>query len=68
MLWAPGHNLMCSTLGGTVKVFDGRTGQLKRTLEGHLSDIYDMVYSKSRGLLLTTSDDNTAKVYTGFLE
>lgn len=67
MLWAPGHNLMCSTLGGNVKVFDGRTGQLKRTLEGHTSEIYDLVYDKKRSLLLTTSEDKTAKVFTSFL-
>lgn len=67
MLWAPGHNLMCSTLSGNVKVFDGRTGQLKQTLQGHRSDIYDMTYNKSKALLLTTSDDNTAKLFTSFL-
>lgn len=67
MLWAPGHNLLCATLSGTVKVFDGRTGALKQTLLGHRSDIYDMHYNKSKAQLLTTSDDNTAKLYTSFL-
>lgn len=67
MLWAPGHNLLCSTLSGNVKVFDGRTGQLKRTLEGHTSEIYDISYDKNKSLLLTTSEDNTAKLFTSFL-
>lgn len=63
MLWTPGQTLVCSTLSGIVKLFDGRTGALKQTLEGHRSDIFDMVYCKSKQLLLTTSDDGTAKIY-----
>lgn len=68
MLWAPGQNLVCATLSGAVKVFDGRTGALKRTLEGHRSDIYDMCYSKEKQLLMTVSDDGTAKLYGAVLE
>lgn len=29
MIWAPGHNLICGTLEGSVKGFDGLTGQQK---------------------------------------
>lgn len=68
MLWAPGQNLVCATLAGAVKVFDGRTGALKRTLEGHRSDIYDMCYSKAKQLLMTVSDDGTAKLYAEVLQ
>lgn len=88
MIWAPGHNLICSTLSGTVKVFDGRSGQQKvldkdilfetfklnvgflfpqTILSGHTSEIYEMSYNKSKSLLLTTSDDNTAKLFTSFI-
>lgn len=64
MLWAPGHNLICTTLAGDVKVFDGRSGQQKAILKGHTSEIYDLSYSKTRSLILTTSDDKTAKIFT----
>lgn len=33
MLWAAGHNLVCSTLDGCVKCFDGLTGRQKVRME-----------------------------------
>ncbi len=32
LLWAPNHTLLCGTLDGSIRAFDGRSGQLKVTL------------------------------------
>lgn len=29
LFWAPNHTLLCGTLDGAIRAFDGRSGQLK---------------------------------------
>lgn len=40
------------------------TFHLQYKLEGHTAEIYDIAFKESKNLLLTTSDDQTAKLYT----
>ncbi|GAB0086361.1 angio-associated migratory cell protein [Sergentomyia squamirostris] len=63
LLWANNMNLLTSRLDGSVKIFDGRCGQLKSTLLGHRREIYDMHLDKTGQFLLTVSEDGTAKIF-----
>ncbi|XP_055705649.1 angio-associated migratory cell protein isoform X2 [Phlebotomus papatasi] len=63
VLWTRDLTLLAATLDGSVKVFEGRTGQLKSTLLGHRREIYDIQMHKNGELLLTTSEDGTAKIF-----
>lgn len=59
--WLPNFTLIVGTLDGTIKGFDGRTGQMKFTLQGHLAEIYDLKYHKESNLILSTSEDKTVQ-------
>lgn len=67
IMWMPEQTLLCSHLSGAIKGFDGRSGQQKFVLLGHEAEVYTMRYVESKKLLLTTSEDNTAKLFTSFL-
>lgn len=51
-------------LDGTVKIFDGRTGSLQSQLLGHKDNIMDLSLSLDGSLLLTASEDKTARVFS----
>lgn len=61
--WLPEMTLVVGTLDGTIKLFDGRSGQSKLYLHGHVAEIYDLQYSKESNIILTTSEDKTAKIF-----
>lgn len=48
---------------GTAFVFDYQTFKLKGKLEGHETRIFDMIFSKQTGDLITTSHDHTTKIW-----
>ncbi|XP_055529219.1 angio-associated migratory cell protein [Wyeomyia smithii] len=63
LLWGKDCTLIGGTLGGYIKVWDLRSGALKYDLLGHRMDILDIFYDKQRNLLLSTSEDRSAKIF-----
>ncbi|XP_065073453.1 angio-associated migratory cell protein [Ochlerotatus camptorhynchus] len=63
LLWGKDCSLIAGTLGGVIKVWDLRSGSLKYELLGHRNDIQDIAYDKQKNVLLTTSEDSTAKIF-----
>ncbi|KAI8037842.1 angio-associated migratory cell protein [Drosophila gunungcola] len=61
--WLSDHTILAATSQGNLNAFDARTGSLKFTLTGHFYHIYEFVYKAHENLLLTVSEDNTAKIF-----
>ncbi|XP_017040341.1 angio-associated migratory cell protein [Drosophila ficusphila] len=61
--WLNDNTILAATSQGNLNAFDARTGSLKFTLTGHFYHIYEFVYRPQENLLLTVSEDNTAKVF-----
>ncbi|CAG9809908.1 unnamed protein product [Chironomus riparius] len=64
MIWGREQTIMAGTLGGAVKAWNVRNGELKFKLLGHANNIHDICYHEKKNLLLTVSEDKTAKIYT----
>ncbi|XP_055870079.1 angio-associated migratory cell protein-like [Biomphalaria glabrata] len=52
-----------SCLDGNIRQFDSRNGEMVRTWQGHRAAILDFDLSRDESLLVTASDDSTAKVF-----
>lgn len=63
MKWASEARLVIGDILGNVHVFDARAGCYEGTLTGHFADILSISISPDKRLLLTTSDDATAKIF-----
>lgn len=50
-------------MDGAIRVFDARNGSCVRTLTGHTDIALDVAISKVGDIVLSASDDKTAKVY-----
>ncbi|XP_016994762.1 angio-associated migratory cell protein [Drosophila takahashii] len=61
--WLNENTILAATSQGNLNAFDARTGSLKFTLTGHFYHIYEFVYKAQENLLLTVSEDNTAKIF-----
>ncbi|KAH8300528.1 hypothetical protein KR018_011835 [Drosophila ironensis] len=61
--WLNDNTILSATSQGNLNAFDARSGMLKFTLTGHFYHIYEFAYKPQDNLLLTVSEDNTAKVY-----
>ncbi|XP_064545005.1 angio-associated migratory cell protein [Drosophila montana] len=61
--WLNDHTLLTATAQGNLHAFDARTGDLKFTLTGHFYHIYEFAYKCQENLLLTVSEDTTAKIF-----
>ncbi|XP_034484261.1 angio-associated migratory cell protein [Drosophila innubila] len=61
--WLNDYTLLAATVRGNLNAFDARSGALKFTLTGHHYHIYEFVYKPQENLLLTVSEDNTAKIF-----
>lgn len=61
--WLNDHTLLTATAQGNLNAFDARTGNLKFTLTGHFYHIYEFAYKCQENLLLTVSEDTTAKIF-----
>ncbi|XP_037811942.1 angio-associated migratory cell protein [Lucilia sericata] len=61
--WISDFTILVSTLQGNVIAYDARTGQRKFTLSGHLAEVYTFCYDPKESLLLTVSEDNSAKIF-----
>eukprot|EP00850_Spirogloea_muscicola_P008613 SM000046S16394 [mRNA] locus=s46:326696:327886:- [translate_table: standard] len=59
-----GALLACSTMDGTIGVFDTASGKLSRTLEGHAMAVRSLAFSPiDERLLFTACDDQHVHVY-----
>ncbi|XP_061392540.1 angio-associated migratory cell protein [Musca vetustissima] len=61
--WIGDFTILVSTLQGNVVAYDARSGQKKFTLSGHLAEVYSFAYDPKESLLLTVSEDNSAKIF-----
>lgn len=63
MVWGREQTILAGTLSGAIKAWDARSGALKFQLLGHADNIHDLVYCKTRNIILSASEDKTAKIY-----
>jgi ribosome assembly protein SQT1 len=64
LMWAKEQTILAGTLGGAIKAWNIRNGEKKFTLLGHANNIHDLAYHEKKNLLLTVSEDKTAKIFT----
>ncbi|XP_019614224.1 PREDICTED: angio-associated migratory cell protein-like [Branchiostoma belcheri] len=58
-----GYLLYTSCLDGVTRIWDSRTGATVQQLTGHAEEILDMAVSRDGNIVLTSSGDNTARVF-----
>ncbi|CAG2068413.1 unnamed protein product, partial [Timema podura] len=51
-------------LDGVIRLFDARSGDKQSTLSGHEGDILDIALASDNSILLSASDDHTARVFS----
>ncbi|ALC43817.1 CG5114 [Drosophila busckii] len=61
--WLNDNTILVGTSQGNLHAFDARSGALKFKLTGHHYHLYDFVYKPEESLLLTVSEDTTAKIF-----
>ncbi|CAG9566756.1 unnamed protein product [Danaus chrysippus] len=62
MIWIK-DELVTGCLDGSVRVYEARSGNRRVVLTGHWSEILDLTYNEKEKLILTTSDDGTARIF-----
>lgn len=62
MIWIK-DRLLTGCLDGSLRVYEGRSGERSTILTGHWSEILDLVYNAKENIVLTTSDDGTARIF-----
>ncbi|XP_035738031.1 angio-associated migratory cell protein-like [Vespa mandarinia] len=64
VLWKSTTSFLFSGgLDGILRCFDARSGQCLRLLTGHSEDILDLQIAEEGQIVLTTSDDSTARIF-----
>ncbi|CRL07185.1 CLUMA_CG020170, isoform A [Clunio marinus] len=63
LIWLKDFMVLGGTLGGSIKVWNIRNGEKIFTLLGHANNIHDIAYHKEKNLLLSVSEDKTAKIF-----
>lgn len=63
MLWLKDYIVCAGTLGGLIKGWDFRSGEKRFTLSGHTDDVQYVAYSKEKNIILSVSEDRTAKIF-----
>lgn len=61
--WGKEQTVIAGTLGGPIKAWNVRNGQRKFTLLGHAANIHDIFYHEKKNMILSVSDDKTAKIF-----
>lgn len=62
MIWIK-NNLVTGCLDGSIRAYESRSGERCLTLTGHRSEILDLCFNSKENLILTTSDDGTARIF-----
>ncbi|XP_049870030.1 angio-associated migratory cell protein [Pectinophora gossypiella] len=62
LIWVK-TDLVTGCLDGSLRIYDGRSGQQCAMLTGHRSEVLDLCYNEKENLILTTSDDGTARIF-----
>ncbi|CAH2067006.1 unnamed protein product, partial [Iphiclides podalirius] len=55
--------LVTGCLDGSIRVYQGRSGERSFMLTGHWSEILDLCYNEKENILLSSSDDGTARIF-----
>jgi angio-associated migratory cell protein len=63
MIWGKEQSIIAGTLGGAIKAWNVRNGEKQFMLLGHSNNIHDLSYHEKRNLILTVSEDRTAKIF-----
>lgn len=63
LLWGKEQTIIAGTIGGAIKGWNVRNGEPKFVLLGHANNIHDICYHEKKNLLLTVSEDKTAKIF-----
>lgn len=51
-------------LDGSIRCYDGRTGETVFHMTGHTSEVLDFCYNAKQNVILTSSDDGTARIFS----
>lgn len=62
MIWIK-DQLVTGCLDGSIRVYAGRSGEQTHMLTGHRSEILDFCFNAKSSVILTTSDDGTARIF-----
>lgn len=62
MVWVQSC-IVVGCLDGSVRGYECRSGQECLKLTGHRSEILDLCYNAKENIVLTTSDDGTARIF-----
>lgn len=62
LFWVKDH-LVTGCLDGSIRVYQGRSGERSHMLTGHLSEILDLCYNEKENIILSSSDDGTARIF-----
>jgi len=64
MAFSPGgESLAVGSHGGSISLWDVRTGELRATLSGHKKWVSELVFGQDRRVLASASGDKTAKLW-----
>jgi len=58
-----GRRLVTSSIDGTARIFNAKTGLLEASFKGHRGEVYTAAFSPNGELLLTSSQDETARLW-----
>lgn len=62
MIWVTNY-LLTGCLDGSIRIYEGRSGECTQILTGHRSEVLDFCYNPKEKLILTTSDDGSARIF-----
>jgi len=70
MVWHPlkAYLLFSAGLDGTIRLIDSRNGALVREFTGHTANVLDITVSNDGKWLVSSSDDQTCKVYASLVD
>lgn len=55
--------MVTCSVDGTVRIFDGKTGEQVKVLEGHKSTVHDISYNSQTSKIVSCSEDGTCLVF-----